>query len=322
MDNLITVVGKFFTKGNLGQSSILLAYSGGLDSTVLLDILIKIRNSHQLNISLVYYDHGVRQDTDADRQLIRDYAKQYKLEYYIGLNSITGYQSEDNLRKKRYCFLNKIAKHNGSDFIALAHHLDDNLETIIQRIIRGTSVWGLQGISQQREKFIRPLMMISKKEILSYARQNNLVWREDATNSDLNITRNLIRSILSSQHKAIMLSSLESLPDLKNLNNQIEILLKPYLNKHLILDTEFTKLSLELRKELIYRFIRFHGYSKQIPNRILKLIEIMLSPVDESHNLSRHFNQKFKLKTIELDKYCCLKIKSQHSQIFLTFERK
>ncbi len=323
MDNPITAVNTFLEQANLNNLKIVLAYSAGVDSTALLDVLIKIRNPKSLNIVLAYFDHGVRRNTIKDKKLIEHYANKFKLEYYIGENPIKGYQSENTLRVRRYKFLNQVAKISQAKYIVLAHHLDDNLETIIQRIIRGTSVWGLKGIAPIRDNYLRPLLMVSKNDILQYAAKNKLIWQEDISNLDININRNLLRKILSPENKFQLLDILKNLPDLNELEQKINLFLAPYLTKPVLsLGTEFMSLDNEIKLELIYRFIRKKGYQKQIPLRILLLIQSMLKPINKQNNSNQHFNKNFPLKSVELDINHSLKLKSIDSQLYLKFERK
>ena len=173
-------------KLDLPAGKYVLAVSGGVDSVVLLDILSK---KSDLELIVAHFDHGIRQESSDDEIFVADLAKKYGLKYESRREDLGESASEDLARKRRYLFLNEIAKKYQVKLIT-AHHADDVIETIAINIIRGT---GWRGLAVMDSDIIRPLTNTTKTEIICYAKENNLVWHEDITNSNIDYLRNKIR---------------------------------------------------------------------------------------------------------------------------------
>ena len=173
-------------KVNLPAGKYVFALSGGVDSVVLLDILSK---RSDLELIVAHFDHGIRQESSDDKIFVADLAKKYGLKYESRREDLGESASEDLARKRRYFFLNEIAKKYQVKLIT-AHHADDVIETIAINIIRGT---GWRGLAVMDSDIIRPLTNTTKTEIICYAKENNLVWHEDITNSNIDYLRNKIR---------------------------------------------------------------------------------------------------------------------------------
>lgn len=165
------------------------AVSGGVDSMALLDLLV-----HQGGLELVvaHFDHGIRDDSDEDRQLVEQAAKKYGLAFVTARGNLGSQTSEAAARVARYAFLRRVQKEQGARAIITAHHQDDALETAIINMLRGTGPRGLSSL-RSTDGIIRPLLNIPKRELIVYARQHSLAWREDSTNQDERYLRNYIR---------------------------------------------------------------------------------------------------------------------------------
>lgn len=171
------------------------AVSGGVDSMVLLDILVKAG----AKVTAINIEHGMRgADSLSDSQFVKEYCKERDipcLEFSVNTLKYSddeGISLELAARKLRYEVFDKLLADSTVDIIALAHHLDDHAETILMRIFRGTGIRGLRGI-QDRSGYMRPLLKYSKDEILEYAGENGIPYVNDATNFDSYFTRNYIR---------------------------------------------------------------------------------------------------------------------------------
>ncbi len=164
------------------------AVSGGVDSVVLLDLLTKQKN---LDLIVAHFDHGIRVDSNEDAQFVENLAKKYQLPFVGERVELGKNASEEEARNARYRFLRQTAKQHHANLV-LAHHSDDVLETIIINLLRGT---GWRGLSSLRStaKIQRPLLNFSKQDILNYAKENKLAWREDASNQDVKYLRNYVR---------------------------------------------------------------------------------------------------------------------------------
>lgn len=187
------------------NDKILIAFSGGVDSTVLSDLLNKLKDVFEIDIALAHFNHQLREDAKKDEEFCKEFAKKHNINIFIGtydINSMKG-NKEENARKKRYEFLQEIAKKNGFNKIATAHHLDDLAETVILWLARGGALKGLCGFRAFENNIIRPLISTTKDHIKEYAKQEGLSWVEDYTNYDINIKRNLIRHKIIPLLKAI-----------------------------------------------------------------------------------------------------------------------
>ena len=182
---------KFDTNKKIG-----VAVSGGVDSMVLLDLMLK----QSKNIIVLNVEHGIRGiDSQKDTNFVKQYAKDIGVDFISKSVDAISYSKEKNIsvelaaRELRYQFFDLLIEEKIVDEIALAHHLDDQAETILMRIFRGTGVRGLRGIID-REGYIHPLISISKVDILEYAKKNKIPFVNDHTNLESDYTRNYIRN--------------------------------------------------------------------------------------------------------------------------------
>lgn len=166
------------------------AVSGGVDSVVLLDYLMK--NSLSISLTVAHFDHGIRPDSADDAMFVENLAKHYGLPYVSERVELGPQASEALARQKRYDFLHRLCEQTGARAIITAHHQDDVLETAIINMRRGTGRLGLTSL-KNNETVLRPMLDVPKSAILAYAKQHQLQWREDSTNTDERYTRNYIR---------------------------------------------------------------------------------------------------------------------------------
>lgn len=166
-----------------------LAVSGGVDSVALLDMLASYPG---VELVVAHYDHGIRPDSDVERRLVSGLAHAYSLPYETEEGRLGPHVSEAAARQARYAFLERVRALHGAQAIITAHHQDDVLETMILNMLRGTGRRGLSSLSSS-EKIVRPLLSVPKKELLRYAKEKGLRWREDSTNADTKYLRNYIR---------------------------------------------------------------------------------------------------------------------------------
>lgn len=204
---------QFFCKSNnfdLENKSILVATSGGVDSMVLIDILSKINSNFDKKMSKIGIAHcnfSLRgHESDEDEEFIKNYAQENNIPFHsikFNTKQLAAEQQKSIqliARELRYDFFEKISLEEKYDFVATAHHLSDSLETSIYHLSKGTGIAGIRGILPKRTiskksqvSIIRPLLCITKEEIRNYANENNLKWREDASNQTEKYKRNFIR---------------------------------------------------------------------------------------------------------------------------------
>lgn len=182
-----------FSRGD----GLVLGISGGPDSICLLEIFAKLQKKYNLQLILAHINYNLRgKESDLDQKLVENLAQKYGLELFILYPKINKKFSEESLRDIRYDFFEKIRKENKFDYIAVAHTLDDQVETFLMRLLRGAGLAGLSGIKFKSEKIIRPLLNVSKKEILEFLKKNKIRYRIDKTNKESIFFRNKIRNIL------------------------------------------------------------------------------------------------------------------------------
>lgn len=167
----------------------LIAVSGGVDSMVLLD---SIRRQVDVQLVVAHFDHGIRPDSTADCRFVQTIAERYDLPFVSARAELGPTTSEATARRARYNFLRTACLDYQAQAILTAHHQDDILETVILNILRGTGRHGLTSL-QSTATILRPLLAVLKSEIVQYAQDNHLEWREDSTNTSIVYRRNYIR---------------------------------------------------------------------------------------------------------------------------------
>ncbi|MDQ3093677.1 MAG: tRNA lysidine(34) synthetase TilS [bacterium] len=175
---------------SLPDGKYIVAVSGGVDSIVLLNLLAT-KLSPTTTLVVAHVDHGIRTESVDDAKFVEELAKKYGLKYENKRFELGAGASEEKARVSRYSFLfNLCEKHKAK--LVTAHHQGDLIETSVLNILRGTGPHGLANMLSG-ELILRPLLKISKAEIISFAKENNLSWREDSTNHDQSYLRNYIR---------------------------------------------------------------------------------------------------------------------------------
>lgn len=186
-------------------STIVIGVSGGVDSVVLLDVLSTLSAERGYRIIVAHYNHSLRgHESLADAEFVRHITAKLALQYYTETGNVREFATKSSLsieqaaRELRYNFISDVAKRSGAAYIALAHTSDDNAETFLLNLFRGSGLTGLSSIPARRLftttcAIVRPFLGISKKDVLAYAQLKNLSWREDSTNVLTDYTRNKIR---------------------------------------------------------------------------------------------------------------------------------
>jgi len=180
--------------------TVLVACSGGADSTALLHALVELREDFSLKLAVAHFDHGLRGASGRDAAFVHELAAGLGLPFYLQRQNVAaeakkrGLNLEEAGRRLRYEFLHETAAEIGADRIATGHSLDDQAETVLMRLLRGSGSRGLSGIAPVLEyAVIRPLIDVRRKEIEAYLRERRLPHREDETNRDLRFLRNAVR---------------------------------------------------------------------------------------------------------------------------------
>lgn len=202
---------RIFNQDSYSKIGIVVAVSGGADSLALLDLLDRSRRRFKLELCVAHYEHGLRgEESKLDAEFVKQFAEFKNLNCVIESANVKSFAEENKLsietaaRQLRYEFFEKLRQQLKFDYIATAHHADDQAETILMRLIRGSGSLGISAMNFKSGKILRPLLNFKKSELETYCQQRNLIARIDSTNFETDATRNKIR--------------LELLPKLKEYN--------------------------------------------------------------------------------------------------------
>lgn len=179
---------------------VLCAVSGGLDSVSLLHFLCGLSKQENFRLTAAHYNHRLRGEaSEGDAHFVEELCAEWGIPCVAGEGDVAaeaeehGWSIEEAARNCRYAFLEAAADALGADRIATAHHAEDNAETVLLQLIRGSGSDGLGGIAPVRGRLIRPFLTVSRSEIEAYAKDNRLPHREDESNRDPAFTRNRLR---------------------------------------------------------------------------------------------------------------------------------
>ena len=183
-----------------GEEKVLVAVSGGVDSVVPLEVLGLLKSEFSLELVIAHLDHGLRgREAKEDARFVSSLGKAKGVPVIREEIDVARVSEQERLsleeagRRVRRHFLEETSQKVGATRIALGHTLNDRAETLLFNLIRGAGPTGLVGIRPVSLPYIRPLIDTSREEVLSFARLNDLAWREDRTNQDLTFSRNRIR---------------------------------------------------------------------------------------------------------------------------------
>ena len=180
----------------LKEGKLLIACSGGLDSIVLTNLCVV----HKFDIALAHCNFSLRgRESDDDEEFVIDLAKKNSVPVFSETFDTKSYAKDNKLstqmaaRELRYRWFEEILKDFKYDYLLTAHHADDDLETFLINLSRGTGLRGLSGISTINNKVVRPLLPFDRNSVLKYAKKNDLYWREDSSNAKTDYLRNNLR---------------------------------------------------------------------------------------------------------------------------------
>lgn len=194
---MIDRVINFLREYELQDKTIIVGFSGGFDSMCLLDILSKIKEREEffdMNVIAAHFNHNWRgEEALREQEVCRLFSASKGFEFYTKTASYGLKKSENEARIARYEFFEEALDEYDADAVFTAHNKDDNAETVLYRVIKGTGLVGLKGISVKRNCFYRPLLKITRAEIMDYCEKNNLTPNNDSSNSDITYRRNYLR---------------------------------------------------------------------------------------------------------------------------------
>lgn len=256
---IVNKVENFLKEYNI-DGKVICAISGGCDSVVMTHILSKLG----LEVVAIHLNHNWRgEESLRDENFSREFSKSLGIEFYSEKLSFDVKKTETDAREARYLFFKSCAKKFNSKYIFLAHNKNDNAETLLYRVIKGTGLKGLCSIPKHRDIFYRPLLDVTREEIETYAKENNLKYVNDSSNDSIKYKRNFIRKEILPLVKKInpdVICTLNNLSQVANM--QYEIILDNlkkvkediFCNDKIILE-KYLSLSEPLKYEIINDFI-------------------------------------------------------------------
>lgn len=293
----------FVNKHHLFEKNdkLLLAVSGGIDSMVMFRIAVEAG----FNFGVAHCNFGLRrEDGNADEEFVRDNCKAHGIAFHTVLFDTKTFQKEHKMsvqqaaRELRYQWFEDIMTNHNYQRLLTAHHQTDQVETILLNLIRGTGIKGLHGILPLKNNIARPMLFATRAMIESYAKENNVAYREDATNEKTIYKRNKIRKEILPILRELNPSIEQTFYDFSRHLFQDEMIISDYLTQqleHLQIEKEGENLIVKL-KEIIQ-----HKYAKSLLYKVLKEFnfnyataeEVFLSCIEKTGNL--YFSSTHKL---------------------------
>lgn len=266
MESIENKVVEFVERYNLQDKTVVIGFSGGYDSMCLLDILSKIRDKYtDMNLVAAHFNHNWRgEESLREQEVCRIFAASRGIEFYTKTAAGDVKKTENDARRARYEFFEEAYEEYDADAVFTAHNMDDNAETVLYRIIKGTGIIGLKGISEKRNYFYRPLLKIRRSEIVDYCNRHNLSPNKDSSNSNTVYRRNYIRINIIPSLEKINGSLKDALNILaENANNDNAIIeeylktIRPFIfDGQKILAKEYAKLSKPVKLRILYEYIQ------------------------------------------------------------------
>ena len=265
---------KTIEKYNLikANDKIVLGVSGGPDSLFMLHVLNNLKEQLQIQIIVAHVNHKLRKEADEEEQFVKQFCKKINVEFYSKRIEVEEYANNNKIgleeagRKVRYEFFEEILQKTKSNKIAVAHNINDKVETMIMHVLRGSGVSGLQGIqAQTNNKIIRPIIEISREEIEKYCKEQNLEPRIDKSNFDNTYTRNKVRNVV------IPFIKQEFNPNfIETMTRLSEVITEENTFLNNLTKTEYQKILVENNeKEIILDLKKFNELDNIIRKRII-----------------------------------------------------
>ena len=275
------------------NETLITATSGGPDSMALLSLLIKLSKTKKITIICAHVNHNLRKESQEEAIMVEKYANENNLIFEkMEINHYKG-NTENYARTQRYNFFEKLIKKYNATYLLTAHHGDDLTETILMRIVRGSSLKGYSGFQEitdkETYKIYRPLITKTKDELLNYVKTNNIPYAVDKTNFSEEYTRNRYRlnilPILKKENKSVHLKFLKFSETLKLYDDHInkeanEKLNKVYQNNNLNLKL-FENEDELIKRKILYQILN-NLYYKNISLITDNHVELILNIIESS----------------------------------------
>ncbi len=239
-------------------NNIVIGVSGGPDSMALLNVLYSLKKKKQIEVNIVvaHVNHGIRKEAEEETKYVEQFCKEREISCFIKREKVEELAKKQKIgteeagRKLRYEFFEEVAQKFNNVKIATAHNANDNSETVLMNLIRGSGLTGLKGIEVKRGKYIRPLIECEREEIEQYCKEEKLEPKYDKSNEENIYTRNKIRNIL------LPLLKKEFNPNIVTSLNRMSQIIKE--------ENEY----IQKQVEEIYKQVCIQEYTKQYENNI------------------------------------------------------
>ena len=289
VNNIINIVKNNIVENSLVKKGdkIVVAVSGGPDSMCLLDTLYRLKDELEFSILVAHVNHGIRIESDLEKEYVEKYCKERNIPFFYLKVDVPKLSKEKKIseetcgRMVRYDFFEKVRLENNADLIAVAHNLNDNIETILLNQIRGCGLKGLIGMDFKFNNIIRPLLTIEKKDILVYNNELELHPCFDKTNEEDIYLRNKIRLQLIPYLKELNPNFVTNISRMRNILKEDNDFIEEYTN--IVFDKVIIKID---NSKIVFDFSKFMNEHKSIQKRIIrKIIEKKISNLDGIENI-------------------------------------
>ena len=263
-------------------NTIVIGVSGGPDSMALLNILISLKKARKLDYQIVvaHINHGIRVEAEEETRYVENFCKEHGIQCFIKRENVEELAkmqkigTEEAGRKLRYSFFEEVAQKTNANKIVTAHNANDNSETVLMNLIRGTGTSGLKGIEAKRDnKYIRPLIECTRKEIEEYCEQNKLEPKQDKSNSENIYTRNKIRNILipliENEFNPNIINSLNRMSQIVKEENEYLVKQVEKAYKEIVIEEYLGNKRLEEENVILLDLKKFNNEDIVIKNRLV-----------------------------------------------------
>lgn len=297
------VISAFFEekKLELKNKKVLIATSTGVDSMVMLASFLRLRKEYKLDLYVAFVNHLKRKEADLEEEFIKAFCNDNKLKLAVErldyLDEAENFQNE--ARKLRYQFFEKIIKKEKIDYLVLAHHANDNLETILMRILRGSNLVGYAGIESvvryPSYTLVRPFINLEKEDIYSYALKEKIKYFEDKSNLDTAYTRNKIRSLVDPKILKVNEQGVYKLEEYgetlkaawRIVSKEVNDFIENKISNLSFEREDFLALDPYIQEEVIFKLLKEFNLSKE---NVLEIISLISS---DKANIKTYFKNSF-----------------------------
>lgn len=260
------------------EDGVVIGVSGGPDSMLLLYVLNELKTKLNFKIYVAHINHGIREEAGYDESLVKNFCEKNNIQFFPLHADVLSEAKKHKLsteecgRCVRYEFFNKVLEETRSKKIAVAHNLGDNAETILLNLIRGAGLNGISGMKYMTGNIIRPMLDISKEDILEFLKEKNLEYAIDKTNFENDYTRNYIRNVIVPNLKEVNPNILSAMYRMSRVLQNDEIALEK-ITEELVKTIIISK----TQNEIVLDVKKFKNVQEELkPRVVIELLTMLL----------------------------------------------